>query len=75
VEPVKLKLTLTDGQVVARNKPYLQRYRCKACGKQFSDLTGTPFAWTRAAAERYTDNSVPVLQAWDEPAGYSQGDR
>ncbi len=30
----------------ARSKPYVQRYRCKACGKQFSDLTGTPFAWT-----------------------------
>ena len=30
----------------ARGKPYVQRYLCKACGKQFSDLTGTPFAWT-----------------------------
>ena len=70
---VKLKLTLTDEQIIemlrqhrwpdgvrciycgssrvvkngrAPNRPYLQRYRCKACGKQFSGLTGTPFAWT-----------------------------
>ncbi|RLF07322.1 MAG: hypothetical protein DRJ64_03230 [Thermoprotei archaeon] len=58
----------------ARGKPYVQRYRCKACGKQFSDLTGTPFVWTRAAAERCADNSVPVLQAWYEPARHSRGD-
>ena len=69
----KLKLTLTDKQVIemlrkhrwpngikcpycgstrvvkngkAPNKPYVQRYLCRACGKQFSDITGTPFAWT-----------------------------
>ena len=30
----------------APNKPYVQRYLCRACGKQFNDLTGTPFAWT-----------------------------
>jgi len=69
----KLKLTLTDEQVIKMlrqhrwpngvkcpycgstktrkygkkpNKPYAQRYLCKTCGRQFSDLTGTPFAWT-----------------------------
>ena len=73
MDRVKLKLTLTDEQVVemlrkhrwpngikcpycksskivkngkAPNKPYLQRYLCRACGRQFSDTTGTPFAWT-----------------------------
>jgi len=30
----------------APNRPYVQRYRCKNCGRQFNDLTGTPFAWT-----------------------------
>ena len=30
----------------ALNKPYVQRYRCKMCGRQFNDTTGTPFAWT-----------------------------
>ena len=69
----KLKLTLTDEQVIKilrqhrwpngvkcpycgstktrkygkkPNKPYAQRYLCKTCGRQFSDITGTPFAWT-----------------------------
>ena len=73
MEPVKLKLTLTDEQVIemlrehrwpdgvrcpycgsesvirygkAPNKPYVQRHRCKTCGRQLSDITGTPFAWT-----------------------------
>jgi len=73
MESVKLKLTLTDEQVIemlrehrwpdgvrcpycgsesvirygkAPNKPYVQRYRCKTCRRQFSDITGTPFAWT-----------------------------
>ena len=30
----------------APNRPYLQRYLCTNCRRQFSDLTGTPFAWT-----------------------------
>ena len=30
----------------APNKPSAQRHRCKTRGRQFSDITGTPFAWT-----------------------------
>ena len=29
-----------------REKPYVQRYMCRDCGKQFNDLTGTPFSHT-----------------------------
>ena len=73
MKPVKLKLTLSDSEVVelvrqhrwkngvkcpycgsskvirygkAPNRPYVQSYRCKDCGRQFNDLTGTPFAFT-----------------------------
>jgi len=31
----------------AQHKPYLQRYVCRSCGKQFNDLTGTPLAWAQ----------------------------
>jgi len=30
----------------SREKPYVQRYMCRDCGKQFNDLTGTPFSHT-----------------------------
>jgi len=70
---VKLKLTITDEQVIemlrkhrwprtikcpycnskrinkngkSPRKPYVQRYICKSCGRQFSDTTSTPFAQT-----------------------------
>ena len=94
---VKLKLTLTDKQVVkmlrqhrwpdgvrciyygssrvvkngrAPNKPNVQRYLCKAYGKQFSDITKS-FSPGRVVAKRGAYDSVPLLQAWDEPAGSS----
>jgi len=28
------------------SKPYIQRYKCKDCGKHFNDLTGTPLSRT-----------------------------
>jgi len=70
---VKLKLTITDEQVIemlrkhrwpqgvecphcnskhvnkngkSPHKPYVQRYICRNCGRQFSDTTNTPFAQT-----------------------------
>ena len=54
----------------APNKPNVQRYLCKACGKQFSDITKS-FSPGRVVAERGAYDSVPVLQAWDEPARHS----
>ena len=33
--------------VKAPRRPYLQRYICRNCGKQFNDLTGTPLADAR----------------------------
>ena len=33
--------------VKAPRRPYLQRYICRNCGKQFNDLTGTPLAEAR----------------------------
>ena len=73
VSNVKLKLTITDEQVIkmlrkhqwpqgvecpycnskrinkngkSPRKPYVQRYICRDCGRQFSDTINTPFVKT-----------------------------
>ena len=50
--PNSIKCPYCSSSQVYRNgkaprRPYLQRYICKSCGKQFNDLTGTPLAWAQ----------------------------
>ncbi|MDP9729688.1 transposase [Alicyclobacillus tolerans] len=46
------KSTKRDGKMVGTGR---QRYFCKACGRTFSDLTGTPLSYTKKSAEMWDE--------------------
>jgi len=51
----------------APRRPYLQRYFCTNCRRQFNDLTSTPLAEARGTAEHRAGNTLPLPQARPEP--------
>jgi transposase-like protein len=36
-----------NGKITLQDRTYVQKYLCKACGRQFNERTGTPMARLR----------------------------